>query len=95
MDSSAFLRIERDHPAGAGARHYVMHLQDPRFSLELVPDAAAPDGKGRGVMKRLCVPNSWAGDYTRYGCLIAAAQDFFAQSCQEPAPVAGARRPGR
>lgn len=95
MDSSAFLRIERDQPGGAGARHYVVHLQDPKFSLELSPDEAAPDRKGRGVLKRLCVPNSWAGDYNRYGRLIAAAQDFFAQSRQEPLPQDGGRLPGR
>lgn len=92
MDPSAFLRIERDDPVGAGARHYVVHTHDPKFSLELAPDDGAPDRKGRGVLKRLCVPNSWTGDYNQYGQLIAAAQDFFAQSRQEPAPKAETRR---
>ncbi len=95
MDSSAFLRIERDDPGGAGARHYVVHTQDPKFALELAPDESAPDRKGRGVLKRLCVPNSWAGDYHQYGRLIAAAQDFFAQSRQEPGSQSETRRLAR
>jgi len=32
------------------------------------------------VIKRVCVPNSWAGDYGQYGKVLAAAQEFFAQS---------------
>lgn len=90
MDSSAFVRIEREDPSGA--RHYVVHAQDPRFTLELAPDPAAPDRRGRGVLRRLCVPNSWAGDYTRYARLVAAAQDFFGQPLPEAAPPAEVRR---
>jgi hypothetical protein len=43
-------------------------------------------------MRRLSVPNSWAGDYTRYARLVAAAQEFFAQPMDEPAPKAESRR---
>lgn len=75
------MRIERD--AKSGAKHYVVHTTDPQFSMELTPDREAPDKMGRGVLKRICVPNSWAGDYTKYDKLMSAAQDFFAQSSAE------------
>ncbi|MBW7895205.1 MAG: hypothetical protein H3C27_08835 [Opitutaceae bacterium] len=90
MSYNHFLRIERDEPAGP--KHYVVHAADPRFSLELAPDREAPDQIGRGVIKRLCVPNSWAGNYGRYAKLIGAAQEFFQQSCAEPVAKAETRR---
>jgi hypothetical protein len=90
MNVSSFLRIERD--GAAGSRHTVIHGHDPKFSLELEPDAAAPDKIGRGVIRRVCVPNSWAGDYSQYAKFIAAAQDFFGQSFAEPVPKAETRR---
>jgi hypothetical protein len=90
MSDHHFLRIERDEPGGS--RHYVVHVSDPRFSLELAPDTQAPDHIGRGVMKRLCLPNSWAGDYTKYSKLITAAQDFFTESFAEPAPKTETQR---
>ena len=61
MSSSNFLRIEREEREGS--RQYVVHTEDPKFSMELTPDGSAPDKIGRGVIKRVCVPNSWAGDY--------------------------------
>jgi hypothetical protein len=77
-ESPHFVRVDRD---GRGAsRHYVVHTVAPQFAVELAPDADAPDGAGRGVIKRVRVPNSWAGDYTKYAKLLAAAQDFFARS---------------
>jgi hypothetical protein len=85
--SPHFVRIDRDHPGGD--RHYVVHTADPRLTLELTPDREAPDKAGRGVIKRVCVPNSWAGDYGKYAKLLAAAQEFFAQS---GAGVASPRR---
>lgn len=85
MNFSHFVRIDRE---GRGReRHYVVHTGDPRFTLELTPDAEAPDKIGRGVIKRLCVPNSWAGDYAQCGKLLAAAQEFFAQSHRGAAPT--------
>lgn len=78
MNPSAFLRIERDNPDGS--RLYVVHLQEPRFSLELTPDTNAPDKIGQGVIKRIQVPNSWAGDYSQYSKLIPAAQEFLART---------------
>ena len=85
MNFSHFVRIDRE---GRGLeRHYVVHTHDPKFTLELTPDSEAPDRIGGGVIKRVCVPNSWAGDYGQYGQVLAAAQEFFAQSNQSGAPT--------
>lgn len=92
MNPSEFLRIERE--GTDGSRHYVLHAHDPKFSLELVPDGSAPNQIGQGVIKRLHVPNSWAGDYTKYSKFIPAAQEFFALSFAEPQPKAETRRFG-
>ena len=85
MDSPHFLRIERE--GRDGSRHYVIHTHDPKFSMELMPDGSAPDKIGKGVMKRICVPNSWAGDYTRYAKFMSAAQEFFGKSFAPPVPT--------
>ena len=90
MNLSEYLRIERE--SGNGSKHYVVHTHDPKFAMELAPDAAAPNKIGRGVIKRVQVPNSWAGDYTKYSKFIAAAQEFFEKSFAEPAPKAETRR---
>ncbi|MBL9186057.1 MAG: hypothetical protein JNK23_01125 [Opitutaceae bacterium] len=93
MNDSPFIRIERD--GRDGSRHYVVHAHDPKFAVELAVDTEAPDRVGRGVIKRVCVPNSWAGDYGKYAKFITAAQEFFAASFAEPAPKAETRRLGR
>lgn len=92
MNLSHFLRIERE--LHDGSRHYVVHTVDPKFSVELAPDPSAPDQVGQGVIKRLCVPNSWAGDYTKYAKFIGAAQEFFGESFEPPAPKGETRRLG-
>jgi hypothetical protein len=92
MNHPHFLRIERDE--SGGSRHYVVHLADPKFSMELAPDREAPDKIGRGVIRRVCLPNSWAGDYGKYSKLMTAAQDFFTESFAEPAPKRETRRLG-
>ncbi len=86
MEFPHFLRIERE--GGGGSRHYVVHTNDPKFSMELVPDGSAPDQIGQGIIKRVCVPNSWAGDYARYAKYIGAAQAFFGKSFEQPTPKA-------
>ena len=90
MNLSEFLRIERENRDGS--RHYVVHTNDPQFTMELAPDAAAPDKIGRGVIKRVHVPNSWAGDYTKYSKFISAAQEFFEKSFGEPVSKGETRR---
>lgn len=90
MNFPHFLRIERDERGRS--RHYVVHTVDPKISVELAPDGAAPDKIGRGVIKRVRVPNSWAADYAQYAKLMDVAQEFFAQSFGAPAPKAETRR---
>jgi hypothetical protein len=82
MSAGHFLRIERE--GNGGSKHYVVHTHDPKFTMELVPDRDAPDQIGRGVIKRICVPNSWAGDYGQYAKWMTAAQEFFNESFAEP-----------
>ncbi|PTY08483.1 hypothetical protein DB347_02560 [Opitutaceae bacterium EW11] len=90
MNFPDFFRIERE---GKGrSSHYIVHTRDPKFSMEIVPDRDAPDKIGRGVIKRLCIPNSCLGDYTKYSEFVATAQDFFRQSFSEPAPKAETKR---
>lgn len=84
MNFSHFVRIDRERRGLE--RHYVVHTHDPKFTLELAPDAEAPNRMGRGIIKRICVPNSWAGDYSQYGKMLTAAQDFFAESGSDGAP---------
>jgi hypothetical protein len=86
MNFSHFVRIDRE---GRGLeRHYVVHTHDPKFTLELTADQEASDKVGQGVIKRICVPNSWAGDYGKYAQMVTAAQEFFAESKRGPAPRA-------
>jgi hypothetical protein len=91
MNLAHFVRIEREGPDGAST-HYVVHTHDPTFSLQLAPDVDAPNKLGKGVIRRLHVPNSWAGDYNRYGAWIAEAQEFFHRSFAEPVAKAETRR---
>ncbi len=67
----------------------MVHLVDPKFSVELTPDRDAPDRVGKGVIKRVVVPNSWAGDYARCAKLLGAAQEFFAATQSGTAPRRG------
>lgn len=73
------MRVEREKSDGQ-ARHYVVHVRDPKFAVEMSPDTDAPDRVGAGVIKRVCMPNSWAGHYSQYAALLKAAQEFFRQS---------------
>lgn len=91
MNFAHFLRIEREGQGGK-SKHYVVHVHDPKFSLELMPDKEAPDKVGKGVIKRICVPNSCVGDYGKYAGFISAAQEFFRQSFDAPVSKAETRR---
>ena len=74
--------------------HTVVHTHDPKFMMEFEPDREAPNKVGRGVIKRVCVPNSWAGDYGRYSKFMSEAQEFFARSFGEPVEKSVTRRFG-
>jgi hypothetical protein len=90
MNFAHFMRIERE--VRGKTHHYVVHTRDPKFSVELVPDTEAADKIGRGVIKRLCVPNSCVGDYSKCATFVAAAQEFFRESFAEPVSKAETRR---
>jgi hypothetical protein len=87
-----FMRVERE--AGNGkSRHFVIHLREPKFAVEMIPDTEAADKVGAGVLKRVSIPNSWAGNYGQYAALLKAAQEFFRQSMlAEPAEKTETRR---
>ncbi len=76
--AGCFMRVEREE--NGKSRHYVVHVRDPKFAVEIAPDAEAADRIGDGVLKRVSVPNSWAGNYGQYAALVKAAQEFFRQS---------------
>lgn len=90
MDYTHFTRIEREM-AGEGSRHFVIHSRDPKLAIEIAPDVGAPDKIGHGVIRRVTVPNSWAGQYSQYAHLIAQAQAFFRASFAEPAGKSAGR----
>lgn len=88
MNFAHFIRIEREEDGRA--KHYVVHTEDPKLSVEIDPDGVEP--KGKGVIRRVRVPNSWAGNYSQYGRILAAAQEFFQQSLAEPVDKSETRR---
>ena len=90
MDFAHFMRIERE--VRGKTHHYVVHTRDPRFSVELAPDTEATDKIGKGVIKRLCVPNSCVGDYGKCATFVSAAQEFFRASFAGPGSKAETRR---
>ncbi len=91
-ESGHFMRVEREGGDGR-SRHYVVHVRDPKFTVEITPDTDAADKVGAGALKRVCLPNSWEGNYGQYAPLMKAALEFFRQSMlAEPAPKPETRR---
>jgi hypothetical protein len=70
MEFPHFIRVERAEADGV-TRHYVLHAQDPKLLMEITPDV-----RGTGTIRRVCVPNSWTGNYSRYAKVIAKAEAF-------------------
>lgn len=79
-----FIQFERHQ--GDQTRVHLLHTQDPRFVMEVVP---VYDSSGRriegGVIKRVCMQNCPYGGYQRYNRLISEAQIFFDRTLAEPA----------
>ena len=90
MNFPHYMRIERQERGRS--RHYVVHVGEPKFTMELALDMEAPDKIGRGVIRRVSFPNSWAGDYGRCAQALLTAQEFFRQSFADPAPKMKSRR---
>ena len=68
MDTEHFIRIdslESDRP-----RRFVVNRREPGFSVEVMAEDAP-------VIRRVCLPNSWIGNYHRYTRLVATAQVFW------------------
>ncbi len=82
--SPPFCHIEREEKSG-GSRHSVVHTASPKFVVEFedAPGGGGPgpDGmlspQGPPVIRRVCVPNSWVGDYHRCARQLTSAMRFF------------------
>jgi hypothetical protein len=69
----------------SGSKHFVVHTSSPRFVIEIeAAGGVTPDGHRSGVIKRVCVPNSWAGDYQKCGRALGAALAFFESPPSNP-----------
>lgn len=91
--SPPFCRVERRDPNGK-TRRYVVHTHSPKFVVEFehthsasaAATESAPREKAsarpatRPVIRRVCVPNSWAGDYHHCARQLGAASEFFAET---------------
>ena len=82
MTFSQFVRIDRD--VSGGAQHFVVHAHDPHFTIELEAGSVGSAVSNRSVLKRVCVPNSWTGDYGKYSGLLSRAQEFFEETQMGP-----------
>ena len=78
MNYPNFVRIEQE-TAADGPQYFVVHTRDPKmavkFAAEVVNGVIKP-----GTIQRVSVPNSWAGQYSRYAKLLAQAEAFFRAS---------------
>ncbi len=90
MNFAHFMRVERE--MDGQTKHFVVHTQDPKLAVEIMPDKEAADQRGKGIIKRIRVPNSWAGNYSQYSRIIAAAQEFYQQSLPEPVAKSETKR---
>ncbi|GAB5560458.1 MAG: hypothetical protein SynsKO_21050 [Synoicihabitans sp.] len=86
MNYPHFVGIEQEGANGE-LLHFVVHTRDPKmavkFSAERINGKVEP-----GTIRHLAVPNSWAGQYSQYGKLLAKAEAFFRATLrgEEPAP---------
>ena len=78
MNYPHFVLIEQEDMEGS-TQYYVVHTQDPklavRFATETVNGRLQP-----GTILRISVPNSWAGEYSKYAKLVSQAEAFFRAS---------------
>ncbi len=82
-----FIKIERDEDRD---RVQVVHLYPPRMLVEFQPVRDAAGKVVSVVIKRLCVPNSWTGDYHQCNRIVREAESFYLDSVG-----AGPRASGR
>lgn len=75
MDFPNFVSIEQEGTDGE-LHHFVVYTQNPKMAVQF---SARQEG-GRlvpGTIQRISVPNSWAGEYSKYAKLVAKAEAFF------------------
>lgn len=90
MDYPHFVRIEQESPDGL-SHHYVVHTHDPKLAVEFRVETGSKGSKP-GVIRRINVPNSWAGQYSQYAKLIAQAEEFFRTSLDPEGETGGRLR---
>jgi hypothetical protein len=78
MSPHSLLRVDRRE--GKRTRHYVVHGHSPKIVVEMEVEGADPGRPARGVIKRVCLPNSWAGCYDLCAPVLSAAERFFEDS---------------
>lgn len=81
-----FVSVTQEDADGR-TQHYVVHTHDPKLAVKFTAETV--EGKVKpGTIKRIAVPNSWAGEYAQYTKLVGQAERFFrATLCGEgPAP---------
>ncbi|MGF1448218.1 MAG: hypothetical protein ACFB20_02245 [Opitutales bacterium] len=84
MALSDYILIERD--CADGPSIHVKRSCEPHLIVEFQP-LFNPLGKlSGGVLKRVCIQNSWTGDYSKYSKLVAEAEAFFRRSLNEQVP---------
>lgn len=78
LGASPFCHVEKRE--GERSRYFVVHGKAPRFVAEIEAVSDADGGPRRGVLRRVVIPNSWAGDYHLCGKQLEAAVAFFEAS---------------
>ena len=80
--SPPFCHIEREEKSGR-SRHFVVHTASPKFVVEFEDDPGTPGlpdpgtPRSRPILRRVCVPNSWAGDYHHCARQLTSAMNFY------------------
>lgn len=85
MDYPHFVSVEQVGTDGE-LQHFVVHTRDPKMAVKF----SARESAGRlvpGTIQRISVPNSWAGEYTRYAKLVTKAEKFFSATLEREMPA--------
>ncbi len=93
MDYPNFVRIEQE-AANGESHHFVVHTRNPKLAVEFRAEVGPQGTLKPGVIRRVSVPNSWAGQYSQYAKLLAKAEKFFRASLDPSGETGGRLRPG-
>ena len=78
MNFPHFVLIEQENSEGS-THYFVVHTQDPKLAVEFSTETVNGQVKP-GPLQRVSVPNSWAGEYSKYAKLLSKAEAFFRES---------------